>query len=51
MNYTLVNEIFFREKYIFAAKLRGCRKAEIIPNEPDPDNAGGGKKANVSVFL
>jgi hypothetical protein len=32
--------------------LKGCRKAEIIPIEPDPDNAGGGKKSmSFSVSL
>jgi len=31
--------------------MKGCRKAEIKPNEPDPDNAGGGKKLIVSVLF
>jgi len=30
-------------------KMKGCRKAEITPIEPDPDNAGVGR--NHQSFL
>lgn len=38
----------YKNKFTFAPIIKGCfskkAKAEIIPDEPDPDNAGVGRR-------
>jgi hypothetical protein len=48
---SIVNRIIcgkYKNKFTFAVIIKGCfskkAKAEIIPDEPDPDNAGVGKR-------
>jgi len=43
----------YKNKFTFVAIIKGCfsknAKAEIIPDEPDPGNAGVGKR-NLQLF-